>query len=134
MNYATQNTEIRARFNSIWANRIPVDHANMKFTAPIPSALWCRFRISGGDGKRTTIGAPTNNYRNTGIVYIQLFAPIETGDGTLFQRADEAANIFRDWCGTNIICRTPVVKDVGPDGLGYYQVNVSIPFVRNQIL
>lgn len=134
MSYKDRNIELRTRFDIQWNNRTAVDWPNMKFTYPDPVALWCRFRISGGDAQRTTIGDTLNNEKSTGIIYIQLFAPIETGDALIMQRADEAAEIFRNWCGTNIMCRTPVVKEIGPDGLGYYQVNVSIPFVRNELL
>lgn len=134
MSYKNQNIELRTRFDSVWANRIPVDWPNLKFTYPDPISTWCRFRVSGGGAHRTTIGDTLNNERITGIVFIQLFTPIETGDAVIMQLADEAAEIFRDWCGTNVMCRTPMVRPIGPDGLGYYQVNVSIPFVRNELV
>lgn len=134
MSYETQNTELRTRFNTVWLDRIPVDFANFPFTLPSPPAPWCRFRISSGPAQRTTIGDSINNYKNTGIVFVQIFIPIDTGDGLAYQHADDVADIFRDWCGTNIRCRTPYVKEVGPDGSGYFQVNCIIPFVRDELL
>jgi hypothetical protein len=133
MSYESQNTELKTRFTTVWANRTPRDMPNMKFSLPSPPAPWVRFRISGGDAKRLTIGGGTNWHRNAGIIFVQLFVPIETGDAVITQYADVICDMFRDWCGTNITCRTPVVKEVGPDGSGYFQVNVNIPFHRDEL-
>jgi hypothetical protein len=134
MSYQTQNTELKTRFNTVWAHRTPVDLPNVVFTLPSPPAPWLRFRISGGSDRRTTIGSELNNYRNVGSIDVQIFVPVGTGDAIAFQRADEVAAIFRGWCGTNIRCRSPRIKEVGVDGSGYYQVNCIIPFIRDELL
>lgn len=133
MSYQTQQEELRTRFYDAWAARIPVDYPNLEFTPPTPPAPWCRFRVIGGDSEQTTIGAATNNFRNAGIIAVQVFVPINTGDDLAYQHADAAGDIFENWCGTNITCRAKQVKEVGPDGLGYFQVNVFIPFRRDEL-
>ena len=134
MSYSAERSELRDKFDTEWADRIPVDWPNIAFDQPSPPAPWCRFRISGGERWRTTFGSHKNNYRNVGLIFIQIFVPVDTGDDEAFQRADEAAEIFRSWGGTNIQCRTPVIKEIGADGSGYYQVNVTIPFSSNELL
>lgn len=133
MSYQTENNELRARFNTQWGDRIPVAWPNASFTPPNPISPWCRFSITEGESQRTTFGANTNNVRHTGIIYIQIFTPSNTGDGVALQRADEAAGIFRKWCGTNITCRDASIKVVGSTGDGWYQINVSIPFIRDEL-
>lgn len=132
--FTTQQSEIRTRFNSIWANRTPVDFPNKKFTQPSPPAPWCRFRVTNGDSVRTTIGASTNNYRHLGIIYVQVFIPDDSDVNVGYALAETAADTFRDWGGATVQCRTPNIKEIGSDGSGYFQINVSIPFRRDELL
>lgn len=132
--FATQQSELRTRFNSVWASRIPVDYPNHSFTLPSPPAPWCRFRVTNGASERMSVGAVTNLYRNLGIIFIQIFIPDDSDVTVGYGHADAAADIFRDWGGATVQCRTPVIKEIGSEGSGYFQINVSVPFKRDEIL
>jgi hypothetical protein len=132
--FQTQQNEIRTRFNTVWASRIPVEYPNVVFNLPAPPSPWCRLSIQSGDTARMTIGAGTNNYRTVGLIYVCIFVPDNSGDSVAFQRADEAAAIFRDWGGATVQCRTPRVKEIGSDGSGYYQVQMIVSFKRDELI
>ena len=134
MSEQTANNELRTRFDTVWANRTPVAWPNVTFTPPSPQASWCRFSITNGEAQQTTIGSTTNNHRFTGVIYIQVFTATNAGDSVALQRADEAAAIFRNWCGTNIRCREATIKTIGANADGWYQINVSIPYRRDELL
>lgn len=138
--YKAQDNELKTRFNTVWANRISVEWPN-KTLNPLPQdvngkpAPWCRFTIiDGNDRTQTTIGGDTNNFRNTGIICIQLFVASDDGISNINQYADDAIAIFNKWGGTNIQCKAGSKKNIGNDGSGYYQVNVYIPFRRDELL
>jgi hypothetical protein len=133
MSKQTQDNELRTRFNTVWANRTTVAWPNAAFTPPSPQVPWVRFTITDGEGRQTTIGSPTNNHAHTGVLFISIFAPTNAGDAIANQRADEAAAIFRNWCGTNIRCRAVTIKSIGVFE-GWYQINVQVPFRRDELL
>lgn len=134
MSFESQQSELRTRFNSIWANRTTVDFPNHKFDQPSPPAPWCRFRVSNGASARLGIGAGTAYERNLGIIFVQIFIPDDSDVTVGYAHADTVAGIFRDWGGTTVQCRTPRIKEIGSDGSGYFQINVSIPFKRDEII
>lgn len=136
MGYATAHNELRNRFNSQWGVTTPIAWPNVKFDVPAPSTYWCRFAISdftGNEGTQNSIGGITNNNRYTGSVIVQLFGPLDKGNGQLLAYADQVLSIFGNWGGTNIQCRRGYVKDIGPDGQGFYQINVTVPFRRDEL-
>lgn len=134
MSTLIENNELRTRFNTVWASRTPVAWPNIPFTPPSPQSEWCRFSIVEGESRQTTFGATTNNFRTPGTLFVQLFDKPGAGDADILQRADEVAGIFRNWCGTNVRCRVPTIRAIGDTSDGWYQVNVSVPFVRDELL
>lgn len=133
MGYLTQHNELRTRFNTMWGSTTPIAWANAEFTPPSPPSPWVRFVVSDGQSTQTTVGASTNNHRHYGVVYVQIFVPLDAGDSVALGYADTIAGIFRNWYGTNITCRQPRIKDVGPEGNGWYQVNVTVSFFRDEL-
>lgn len=131
MSYSDEHKQLRNRFSSIIGNT-PVDWPNDSYKPG--SAMWVRFRIIDADAFQTSIGAPTNNHRHVGIVSIEIYAPEDIGNGAALVLADTIANGFRNWGGTSVQCRAASVKDVGPDGHKWWQVNVTIPFKRDELL
>lgn len=134
MSTLIENNELRTRFNTAWASRTPVAWPNVAFTPPSPQSIWCRFSLVEGDTIQTTFGASTNNFRTPGTLFVQLFDKPGIGDAAILQKADEAAAIFRNWCGTNVRCRAPHMKNIGATSDGWYQVNVNIPFIKDELL
>lgn len=138
MSYRVAHNALRDRFAVQWANALPVAWPNVSFTVPSPASSWCRFNISDTiddiAGSQISIGGRTNINRYTGTIIVQLFGPLDKGNGALLGHADTILGIFGNWGGVNIQCRRGFIKDIGPDGNGFYQINVVVPFVRNEII
>jgi hypothetical protein len=132
VSYNDERKQIHERLESQISD-IPVSWPNTSFT-PEPDVTWVKCNIVNGDSFQVTIGSGTNAFRHIGLIVIQVFSPLNKGNGEVLALADSIASIFRNWCGTTVSCKAPSVKDIGPDGHGWYQVNVSIPFHRDELL
>lgn len=133
MSYVAEHNEIRTRFNTVWNNTLPVAWPNVEYT-PTVGTPWTRITIFDNPSAQVDIGSPLKTYRNTGLIIVQIFCELNKGNGTALGYADTVAGIFRNWCGSTVRCRAPHVEDIGNDGHGWYQVNVSIPFVRDELI
>lgn len=132
MSFSDEHSQIRERLSSQIGDT-PIDWPNASFSPPDPPSIWLRLSILDGESFQTTIGAETNVHRSVGIIIVQIFGPANEGDKDTLAMADTVAAIFRNWCGTTVRCRAATVKAIGPDGQGWYQVNVSVPFKRDEL-
>ena len=133
MSYVDEHNQIRARFNAEWADALPVAWPNKAFT-PVTDTPWVRFTIIDNPQYQVEIGNAVKTFRNTGLILIQIFADLDDGSTVPLTHADTIAAIFRNWCGTSVKCRAASINNIGSDGNGWYQVNVSIPFVRDELI
>lgn len=131
MSYESEHLEIQSRFAAVMGN-VQVSWPNVTFTPPSPSIEWYRFKVSNGDAERVLIGRATSNYRSYGIIQIQVFVPLNTGNANGLQKADAVAAVFRNWYGATVRCQEASIKDIGAEGNGWYQYNVNIPFYRDE--
>lgn len=131
MTATAENIAIEQRFNTVWISRTPIDWDNVHYI-PIPETAWVRFRILGGFGQQMSTGA-VPLHRNTGIIDIAIFVPLGSGTDVSKGHADFAMNIFRGWQSGGITCRTPYVTRAG-EANGWYQVNVTVPFFRDEYI
>lgn len=105
------------------------------FTKPTKAA-WLSVSIQGGASSQLELGGDRNVHRHVGIVVVSVFAPEGWGDKTALDWADTVAARFRryrqDFTDGSIVFRSPSIRAVGVDA-GYYQVNVSTPFVCDDL-
>jgi len=96
------------------------------------------------DAAQVELGGNKNQHRNNGFVIVNVFTPLNKGDGDALTLAETVATIFRTnqhvstGADGSMIFRDPLVEPIGPDGQGvsvssYYQVNVTVPFVRDTV-
>lgn len=115
-----------------WA-ATPISWPNRDFTPP-ESSEWIAVSIRAGDSQQIEIGSPTITHRHSGLVYVQIFSPIGKGDKAALDIADQIAALFRRYrqsvTNGGIVFRTPTIRAVGVDG-AFFQVNVSVPYVRD---
>jgi Bacteriophage related domain of unknown function len=114
---------------------------NRDFTPPTKAA-WLQVFIQAGDAAQIEFGSLGNaTHRHPGIVVVQVFTPANWGDKTALELGDQVAALFRrqrsdfedeDGKHGSIVFRSPAVRAIGVDG-AYFQVNVSIPFVRDYL-
>lgn len=140
MSYADESIQIQQRLTAqlptigiaadlvAWPNETFPGNANL----PDPASLWISLSILNGEAFQNTILAQTNNHRHPGVIIIQVHAPLNAGNGAALAKASLIATAFRNWCGTTVRCRAVSVKEIG-EKEGFYLVNVSIPFHRDEL-
>ena len=114
--------------------RTPVAYANNTFT-PTANVPWVRLSLSEGRGANASIGS--KHQRFGGIIYVQVFGVINTGEQVVKQLADEAAALFENVILNigalgKLTCRVPSVETRGADG-AWYQLNVVVPYYRDSL-
>jgi hypothetical protein len=134
MSYSDEHAQLRARMKETADGLgIVVAWPNTNFK-PNPTKTWFQFWIVNGASQQMSIGASQKDHRFPGIVVVQIFSVMGKGDGEGTRLADSVASAFRNWCGTTVRCKEASIKAIGPDGNGWYQINVSIPFHRDELL
>jgi hypothetical protein len=109
---------------------------NHKFTQPV-AAPWGRLSIARGTRAPAAIGGA--KLRSLGIVYLQIFLPLESGTAEADQAADAFASVFDmrsiPVTGTTsyAVMETASLESTG-DRDGYRQYNASIPFRADENL
>ena len=130
MSFATAHSAIRQRFEAQWGVTAPVQYPNTSFTPP-NDAAWVRLTIADAGATWASFGDPGNNVeRNVGLVTVQIFVPVDQGEGEALELADQARAVFRSWRDVTSGVRflvPPYARQIGDDGK-WYQVNVLASF------
>ena len=134
MSFASQYNEIQGRLNTQWGVKTPISWPNVSFTPPNPQASWIRLVIKDTEAVQIDIGADKSTFRNAGVIYVSVFGKPNTGTDALAKLADDAAAVFRNWCGINVRCRAASVQDLGIDQSGWYMFQVKIPYQRDELI
>lgn len=119
---------------AVYEAKTPIAWPNVNFTPP--SGAWVRFNVLDGEGSWRSIGSPGSNIAGyVGVVVIQIFVPLLSGESTARDYADDAAEIFQ---GKVIggIRFSPASAQILNTSLadGWHQINVSIPFRRDVLI
>lgn len=97
---------------------------------PNTVADWIRTNILNSDSQQISLGS-NPWFRYKGLVIFQIFTKPNIGSGRATQLADTITGLFRNTKIGAITFRPPRVDKIGEDG-GWYQVNVSVPFFREE--
>ncbi len=132
MNFSQAERAVRAYFNTQWASATPIAWPDVSFTPP--QSTWVRFAMKNNDSYQASIGSPSSNaFRRKGVVFIQVFQPEGQGSIDARAKADVAADIFIDNGLSGMRFSNVNAKDIGPDGAGFYQWNVTAEFEYDRI-
>ena len=119
---------------AVYEAKTPIAWPNVNFTPP--SGPWVRFNVLDGEGAWRSIGSPGSNIAGyVGVVVIQVFTPLMTGESTARDYADAAAAIFQGQVIGGIRF-SPATAQILNTSLadGWHQINVSIPFRRDVLI
>ena len=119
---------------AVYEAKTPIAWPNVNFTPP--SGAWVRFNVLDGEGSWRSIGSPGSNLAGyVGVVVIQIFVPLLSGESTARDYADAAAAIFqgKGIGGIRFSLATAQVLNTSLAD-GWYQMNVSIPFRRDVLI
>ncbi|MDH2394607.1 phage tail terminator-like protein [Providencia rettgeri] len=104
-----------------------VRYPNDKPYDPTGKSIWARLTIKHGSSGTQEIGSGPVVHR-TGIAFIQLFVPLETGTLFITQTADKLKDLFENQTDGQLNYFSVSADDVGDEGHGWYQLNLSIPY------
>ena len=119
---------------AVYEAKTPIAWPNVNFTPP--SGAWVRFNVLDGEGTWRSIGSPGSNVAGyVGVVVIQVFVPLLSGESTARDLADDAAAIFQGQVIGGIRF-SPATAQILNTSLadGWHQINVSIPFRRDVLI
>lgn len=117
-------------------NNLPTQYDNTDFDKPQDKdAIWARVSIKQGQSEQVSSGSPGNNrWRSPGVLFVQLFGPVNRGDGLLLQLADKIVTLYRGTNpATNLWTKSPYVTKVGRSIGDQWQVNVTCPYVCDDL-
>ena len=92
---------------------------------PEDGTYWGRVSIREGESTAVTLGASVS--RTVGVVIIQLFAPLDQGDGLIRSYVDTIKAAMRAIDISGIWFRIPSVNTIGRRN-SWWQVNIACPF------
>ena len=127
MTFKAESIAIESRFAAMFTV-CPVKYSNVPYK-PIGVAF-AELKVIVADSVRASIG-DTNLHRNTGIISVNIFEPVNTGTSTGKEKADLAAIVFRSASFSGITCRSPKVVEVGEID-EWYVINMSVPYFRDE--
>ncbi len=96
---------------------------------PAGKTIWARLADVPGLSSTPEVGiGPV--VRRTGIIVVQLFVPTYKGTLAITKAADTLVQHFEYYSDPNgsFDCFAASAQVIGDDGLGWYQVNVQIPY------
>lgn len=97
---------------------------------PPENDIWAKVTVKNAGSFIAEIGSKPST-RTTGIVYIQLFAPLNTGTDLLSQMADKWAEHMQFYKVGDLELREASIIDVSTLGELYYQYNMNVAYVVN---
>ncbi len=134
MNHAAISNIIRARVATQIATglAIPVAYDNVQFVPP-NSGSYIQASVIFGQSQQVSLGGPgQKRFRHIGLLTINIFAPVNTGDGAMLGTAGSVEALFRAVTVSGVVFQVPNVLRVGQDGK-YYQIAVQCPFYADDI-
>lgn len=131
MTYLNAAAAVEARIET-WATAQSLDVQWPNGAYAPTGRAWCRVQFFGLEASRASLGAPAV-YRHPALLIVSVFVPLGEGSGNAYTFADALCAAFRGvTADTGIRYRAPTVTDIGERD-GFYQVNVTVPFVRDTI-
>lgn len=105
-----------------------VDYANNSQPFdPAGKAIWARLADIPGPSSTLEVGLGPCVQR-TGILVVQLFVPSYEGTLAITRAADTLVRHFEFYSEGGFDCFAASAATLGDDGLGWYQVNIQIPY------
>jgi hypothetical protein len=124
--FETPNAEIRKLLLRWTRTPIAWDGLNMGAFTPPTGAPWIRPSITDVSADQRSFGKAGLTHQ-VGILFIQVFVPLGSGETQLLQYLRELAGIFRGAKVGGLVFREPERRIIGPDE-AWYQGNLEVVF------
>lgn len=127
MSFETAEETVQSWFKDGWDGLTPIAWPDVKFTKP--NNTWVRFSMVNTLGNQASTGSPGSNYfRRIGIVTIQVFAKENQGGIDCRDKAQAAVDLFMADNLDGFTFYNVNAREVGNDGAGWYQWNVTAEY------
>ena len=134
MSYASVQRELEGHFSDLWSDTVAV-YDNVPKPDFNDDDMWVRFTVTYGSSKQISMGAGNSNFhRFTGIVNVQIFAPLDAGSKPALELADKVVSMLTANRIGQSQMYTAETNILGDDGFSRYQVNVVCPFYFDEIV
>ena len=131
--FAAERQAIESRMAANFT-AIPIKFENVAFQE-IQTA-YCAIFVRRGEGHLITLGPAPQLQRWAGIIVVQVFVPEDTGTQTIAGYADSIAAVWNRQefsAGASGLIRCRVAKvDTNGTRNGWYQMNVTTPYIRDK--
>ena len=136
MGYKDEFESLMNYFQNKWqpVRETPIAWPNVAFTPPDPPSPWLRVSLQDGQSAYISAGVPGANVsRYAGVLIIQIFVPVKTGEGLCREPADDICGYFRNKTVGNVRFAS-VSAELSSNSLadGWLQMNVNAPFTRDE--
>lgn len=91
---------------------------------------WVRCVVQHGDSQTTSVGSGPK-VRRTGLVMCQVFTDRKVSSKPAMDIASSLASHLEYYQDGKFLMRAASVNRIGDDGQGFYQINVTVPFVAD---
>lgn len=149
MTWQTELSTVEPHFNTEWAAAqgsllwdnswgsqvdVPVFYGNVEANTS-QKRPWLRLVVITGDSDLAGLGGGTQRmWRTVGAVVVQIFVAVNFGEKIARQYADKVAAIFRGTRIGDLHFRAPSLIVIGAQpGGAWYQLNVNIPYYRDEL-
>lgn len=130
MNYLQARDFIFGVFKAAWdATTFFAAYDDIPATKPDGQSPWARVSITHATGGQGSLAnhAGVRRWDRTGVLVVQVFAPIGDGIKTCYSLATLVSNAFEGSQGSDVWFRNVRLNEVGVDG-AFYQINVLADF------
>jgi hypothetical protein len=125
---------IQQAFATAWGTTTPIAYDNKAFDAESLNTSFVRLSVQFASGSISSMGQIGDRlFRNSGLVFVQVFTPVGGGKSANTVLATAARNVFRGvHLAGGLWFRREGIAHVGPDGK-WYQQNVSAEFIFDEV-
>lgn len=124
--------ELQERLQDNWTDT-EIAFDNVQFN-PVRGVPFIRIAITQTESELTSIAGPAlGNYREHGLMTIQVFTPKNDGVQPNARLADMAAALYRGYSSGGLFCMPPRVNRVGAHE-EFYQSNLLVEFYFDNCL
>lgn len=129
MSFADAQLAIETRFyNNFTAADIKYENVDYN---PTPDTSYVELYVVETYNQRADIGVHNKLHRTFGAISVNIYTARYIGTTTGRTIADAAALIFRDASFSGIICKSPLIRNVGESG-DWYVINMTCEFYRDE--
>lgn len=124
---------INDRFVTEWGTTTPFSFTNETPASNDISTSWVRLVSKLAVSGQRSLGQSGNRkYDRNGIIFAQVFSPINEGSSSGTALAKQIEDLYEGERFNGVVGQDSIIRDIGPDG-EWYQLQVEINFQYEEI-